>query len=271
MIGAWKLWHSGARAALTLSAALASVAFASVAFASAAAAGTSTTASAAPASTASTAPESSYGLHGMVLWGGQSGLYASHMPMFHRPHDLQVVMAIHVDDPKVERALRAGFAAKPEMWSIVPEQFELDRLAPGSAHPLNTFRADIVQGHFERGGVTRYSQVRIVVESVLHFQKLDAQPRRSGQGSYRVLTRGENDPDAFVVKLIDARPDVDQIVAFRRKGPQRLPAGFAMPLPSSGPDTLTLAPAQLRAELEGRCQCHLAAGVEIYRETEDLQ
>ncbi|WP_373990514.1 hypothetical protein [Duganella sp. BuS-21] len=39
-----------------------------------------------------------HGEHGMVLFGGKKGLYASHLPMFHAPHDYQVILQLHVAD-----------------------------------------------------------------------------------------------------------------------------------------------------------------------------
>jgi hypothetical protein len=40
------------------------------------------------------APQHRMGVHGMVLFGSGPRLYASHIPMFHRPHDRQVVIAV---------------------------------------------------------------------------------------------------------------------------------------------------------------------------------
>src|SRR5437868_10234533 len=92
-------------------------------------------------------PDASYGLHGMLLFGGADGLYASHLPMFHAPHDRQVVFALRIAEPAIERRLRWDIGARPRVWTLVPEKFELNRLAPDAADPLHSFKADVVEGH----------------------------------------------------------------------------------------------------------------------------
>jgi hypothetical protein len=54
--------------------------------------------------TASAAPtlpalDASYGVHGMALFGGKDALFASHLPMFHAPHNQQVILQIEIHDP----------------------------------------------------------------------------------------------------------------------------------------------------------------------------
>ena len=104
-----------------------------------------------------------WGEHGMVLFGGSDGLFASHLPMFHAPHDYHVVIALQIASPAIDAAMRKRLAAKPALWTLVPEEFELARLAPGATNPLTQFKADIVEGHFERGGKTIHSGVIVRV------------------------------------------------------------------------------------------------------------
>lgn len=35
-----------------------------------------------------------HGTHGMALFGGKDALYTSHLPMFHAPHDYQLVLQV---------------------------------------------------------------------------------------------------------------------------------------------------------------------------------
>ncbi len=50
---------------------------------------------------------STMGVHGMVVFGGRDGLYASHLPLFRAPHDRQIVLGLVLDDRAVDRAMRA--------------------------------------------------------------------------------------------------------------------------------------------------------------------
>lgn len=158
------------------------------------------------------AENASYGGHGMILFGGKDGLYASHLPMFHAPHDYQVVLQLHLADQVLDTALRERLDGKSALWTMDPEKFELDRFAPGSAHPLHSFTADLVFGHFEQGGKTEFSHAAVVVDKVLLFRQLNPQVHASATAHYLPVGR-------FLVKQIDSRPDFDHIVALNRAAP----------------------------------------------------
>lgn len=152
-----------------------------------------------------------HGQHGMVLFGGAGGLYASHLPMLRAPHDRQVILQIRLADAALDAALRRRLDGKTALWTIAPEHFDLDRLAPDSADPLRAFQADLVQGHFERGGATRHTAATVLVEQVLAFRPL--LPVYATRATARYMQVGGG-AARFLVKLIDSRPDVDHIVAF---------------------------------------------------------
>ena len=151
-----------------------------------------------------------WGSHGMALFGGKEALYASHLPMFHAPHDHQVVLQVHIADPKLDAALRQRLDGKTALWTIDPEKFELDRLAPTAATPVREFKADLVDGHFERGGKAQYKGATVVVEKVLLFRKLSADAAKRDSARYIQLGGGKQ---RYLVKEIDSRPDFDHIVA----------------------------------------------------------
>lgn len=151
-----------------------------------------------------------FGQHGMALFGGAKGLYASHLPMFHPPHDYQVILRLRIADKSLDGQLRRHLGSKVALWTLSPEEFDLDRLAPDSKAPLTGFKADIVQGHFEQGGKTRHRAVTVMVEKVLVFRKLSATPAVTGSARYLQIGSGS---ERFLVKEIDSRPDFDHIVA----------------------------------------------------------
>lgn len=115
----------------------------------------------------------SWGLHGMVLFGGKNGLFASHLPMFHAPHDGHVVIALQIASPAIDAAMRTRLTKTPALWTLVPEEFELARLAPHAASPLSEFKADIVEGHFERGGKTIHGVARPTNSSLKTLMSTD--------------------------------------------------------------------------------------------------
>ena len=155
----------------------------------------------------------SFGSHGMLLFGGPDALYASHLPMFHAPHDYQVILQVRLADKAQDAALRARLRGGTALWTLDPEKFDLDRFAPGAA-PNQRFKADLVLGHFEQGGKTQYTGAGVIVEKVLYFRQLSAAPARSAAARYLQLGEGAQ---RFLVKQIDSRPDFDHVVAVRAR------------------------------------------------------
>lgn len=153
-----------------------------------------------------------YGQHGMALFGGKDGLYASHLPMFHAPHDYQVVLRVHVADARLDAALKSRLDGKTALWTVAPENFELDRLGPNAADPLRRFKADLVLGHFEQGGQTQYAGATLVVDQVLLFRQLSPAVKMRGTATYVQIGNGEQ---RYLIKEIDSRPDFDHILSYR--------------------------------------------------------
>jgi len=201
-----------------------------------------------------------WGEHGMAFFGGKEGLYASHLPMFHAPHNYQVLLQVHIADPKLDAAIRRRLDGKTALWTIAPEKFELERLAPAAALPLTQFKADLVLGHFEQGGKTEYAGATVVVDKVIMFRQLDEVQR--GQSSARYVQLGTG-KQRFLVKEIDSRPDFDHILAYRAP-----PAASAAPV-SVGKTALQETPAAALAHALGVPVS--ALGGTIYFYTEDLR
>ena len=159
---------------------------------------------------AAPAADPSMGSHGMLLFGGPDALYASHLPMFHPPHDYQVILQVRLADKAQDAALRKRLDNRAEPWTLDPEKFQLDRLAPGARAPLTRFKANLVQGHFEQGGKTEYTGAGVLVEKVLYFRQLSALTARAAAARYLQLGTGKQ---RFLVKQIDTRPDFDHVLA----------------------------------------------------------
>ena len=218
-----------------------------------------------------------YGSHGMAVFGGRDGLYASHLSMFHAPHDAQVLLRFHLADASVDASLRARLALRPQLWTLDPESFDLHRLQPGNAEPLKQFGARFVQGHFERGGEERFAGQTVVIDEVLLFKSLDFKPASEGTvphsaGRYLLLGSGR---EYFAVKEIDRRPDFDAIVAMKPRPSSKRPVGeytttiHRFTLPTDDLEAPTR-PA-LQAALQGWVGRTLQVGKTLYFETDDLK
>ncbi len=167
------------------------------------------------------AETSAMGSHGMAVFGGKSGLFASHLPMFHAPHDTQMLLRFHLADAGQDALLRKSLTTHPTLWTLAPQSFDLLRFAPGHADPIKQFSAHVFEGHFERHGQERMAAQTVVVDQVLMFRRLNPACRTAQVGRYIVVGA---DSDWFAVKEIDRRPDFDHIVRLRSGGPAKAKA-----------------------------------------------
>jgi hypothetical protein len=158
-------------------------------------------------------PETAMGTHGMAIFGGREGLYASHLPMFHAPHDTQVVFRFHLLNTANDTSLRTSLANNPTLWTLDPEPFDLLRLQPKHSQPLQQFSARIVEGHFERDGKEKFSKQTVIVDAVLYFHRLSPAEKKSTAARYHLIGKNQ---EWFLFKEIDRRPDFDLIMALSR-------------------------------------------------------
>lgn len=198
--------------------------------------------------------ETAIGGHGMAVFGGREGLYASHLPMFHAPHDTQLVLRFHLADAAADRALRETLALEPGLWTFDPESFDLLRFAPGHAKPLREFKARFFDGHFERGGKPQPHEQHVVVDEVLQFRRLNPAMREATVGRYWLIGQGD---EWFAFKEIDRRPDFDHIV--RLTSPQAMDRADVHLRGLQRPNDALLRAFKARALIE------------IYFETDDLR
>src|SRR5262249_32526344 len=89
-------------------------------------------------------------VHGMLVVGEQT-VFLSHLPLFHPPHNYQVILEATFSKPGSDPQTdyfndrkRTG----TKIYTIEPDPFVLPRLAAGD--PLRSFKANVYRGHFER-------------------------------------------------------------------------------------------------------------------------
>jgi hypothetical protein len=109
-------------------------------------------------------------VHGMLLFGDKVS-YASHLPMFHSPHDYQLIMKLTLHDHGSE-TLNTYKQAKADgamLFTLVPEVMDLSQLIDGTK---KSFVATIFEGHFEQGG-NPLGEIAVNVESIVFAEKLN--------------------------------------------------------------------------------------------------
>ncbi|GLP95176.1 hypothetical protein [Paraferrimonas sedimenticola] len=187
------------------------------------------------------------GMHGMLLFSDGQQLLASHLPMFHKPHDMQLVLRLSLQNSTLQQALITEIAADAGIWTLAPEVFDLTALGQG-----DSFHGDLYQGHFERGGKKRHTQQQVTVERVILRNVLSEESVEAGE--FRLLNHG---PVSYYALFIQGRPGTDRVLKVQHQG--QLPKHFRAAIDSTD--------AQL-AELLGLSDGQLTTH---YLETGDLQ
>ena len=151
-------------------------------------------------------------VHGMLIVG-ETRVLMSHLPMFHAPHDFQMLLETALSAPgsdPFKTYLDDRKASMEKIYTWVPRPFQLSVLAADPPAPL-TMVGTIFRGHFERGGVAiTADDVEAKVTRVLYARRLD--PETPPPADLRYLIFG-SPAEAFVAHRITRAPDFDQILA----------------------------------------------------------
>lgn len=141
-------------------------------------------------------------VHGMLMVGSEK-VYLSHLPMFHSPHDYQVIFEAALPAEALDIYKTSLTSAGNEIFTLVPETFVL----PDMAASPKAFKADIYKGHFERGG-KKIASATIEIKT-LYFKKFDPTAEKPETASFILFG---NKQEQFMAHEIFAKPDFDQIV-----------------------------------------------------------
>ncbi|MCC6806111.1 MAG: isopeptide-forming domain-containing fimbrial protein [Deltaproteobacteria bacterium] len=140
------------------------------------------------------------GTHGMIVFGDkQGGVFMSHIPMFHRPHDVQAIFRVRFKD--------AG-DYKGELHSFLPDAFSLNDAVNGK---VKAMRGTLYRGNFEAGGEA-LRKITVTIDAVLHANVL-GQIETPETLSYWVFG------GRFLVHPIAGSEDFDQILTVSIDGP----------------------------------------------------
>jgi hypothetical protein len=143
------------------------------------------------------------GVHGMVLVTYGSSIYASHLPLYKKPHNVQLLYKLENKDLAVLQTVRGG-----ELITIKPEPFNLQRLMRGEEMVI---QADLYTGHFERGGMLVYENIPLSFEKQLYVRTFDDIKPSSTQQEYDVVSLRQN--YKIYIHRIQQAPSFEHILA----------------------------------------------------------
>ncbi|SEK41446.1 hypothetical protein SAMN05216262_101302 [Colwellia chukchiensis] len=142
------------------------------------------------------------GVHGMVLMNISSTIFAYHLPLYHKPHDVQLMYKLKVQDLALVQLVRDN-----KMVTIKPKPFNLQRLMRGENIALS---ADVYLGHFERDGSLVYEDMTLHFAEQVYMRKLDDIAPASNVQAYDAVTL-QNSGQIFIHQL-QAPPSFDHLI-----------------------------------------------------------
>ncbi len=145
-------------------------------------------------------------VHGMVAFqlNADESIYLSHIPMYHEPHDFQLIIKAHIPAP--ESVKKIGIAG---LHTISPIAFSLNDIL---AKRTSSFTGMLFKGNFENGGKELTDDIKFDKIQILYQRNLlsDSTPDYTHP---KYLLMG-NKSAAYLVHLIGSResPTYDQIL-----------------------------------------------------------
>lgn len=142
------------------------------------------------------------GVHGMVLMNKSSTIFAYHLPLYHKPHDVQLLYKLDVKDVALMQLVRDN-----DMVTIKPKPFNLQRLMRGEKVALE---ADVYTGHFERDGMLVYKNMALNFAEQLYVRKLDDLKPSSKRQEYDVVSYRKN--YKIYIHRLQQAPSFDHLI-----------------------------------------------------------
>lgn len=148
------------------------------------------------------------GIHGMVLVSQGSRVFASHLPLYHKPHNVQLLYKIEMKEIAFLNLVRDA-----QLVTIKPQRFNLQRLIRGEKM---TIIADVYMGHFERDGMVVYKDKPIVFTKQLYVREMKELDESSTQQEYGVVELRKN--ERIYIHKIQKAPSYDHLMYVDQSG-----------------------------------------------------
>jgi hypothetical protein len=155
------------------------------------------------------------GGHGMALFG-QKNYFLSHIPVFSRPHNEQLVMKVALKDDQDQPIV---FDFGNEGYSLSPDtHISLDDMANGD---VVTYTGNIHKGNFEHGGAIAFSGVTVTIEMILVARNLPGNNEIDDGVQHYFLLGDET--EAFLLNYVRLKRSYQQIVRLEDTGLPEVP------------------------------------------------
>ena len=142
------------------------------------------------------------GIHHMALVSHGSSVYASHMPRFKKPYNIQLLYKLSIKSLALLQTIRDG-----QLTTIKTKPFNLQRLMRGESVVVY---ADLYSGHFGREGMLVYENIALEFDKKLYLREIkDTKPSTQWQQYDVVELRKDY---KIYVHRIEQAPSFDHLI-----------------------------------------------------------
>lgn len=143
--------------------------------------------------------------HGMLVFGNTT-LYASHLPLFHSPHEYQVILELKCSKKTLNK-FQSDKKHYPacNTYTIAPETFIL----PDMLAQPRPFKIKLYRGHFERGGVLIASDITVEIKQIIYYKKLAPSTPKMPDAAYIIFG---NNKEQYAIHTLSNKPDFEQVI-----------------------------------------------------------
>ncbi len=142
------------------------------------------------------------GVHPMVLVTHGSTIFASKLPRYQKPNNVQLLYKLDNNDLAVLQTVRDS-----QLITIKPKPFNLQRLMRGEKMVIEV---DLYEGHYNRGGMLIYENISLAFDEQLYLRNFDDIKPSSTKQEYDVVSLRKN--YKLYIHRIQQAPSFDHIL-----------------------------------------------------------
>lgn len=144
------------------------------------------------------------GSHGMVLMTGSYTMYASNIPTYSKPSNVQLVYKLESKNPPLFYLVRDA-----DLVTIKTKPFNIQRLMRGEEVKV---KVDVYMGHFDKGGALMFKDMEIVFQKHLYTRELTKEVLQPSANLHKYDTVKLSGKEKILIHQVQLPPSYDHLI-----------------------------------------------------------
>lgn len=146
------------------------------------------------------------GVHNLILVNGGYTIYASNIPTYSKPGNVQLVYKLKAVEPSLIYMVRDA-----DLVTVKTEPFNIERLMRGERV---TIKLDVYMGHYDKGGVLTYKGMPVEFEKQLYSREITKESLQPSSSQHKYDSIILDSKERLLVHQIQLPPSYDQLILF---------------------------------------------------------